>query len=135
MFNIKITGSAKKALDKLKAKAENLSDAVGEATLYMERETKLNFAQESDPDDVPWAPLMPSTLRSKRTSSILRETSTGANSVASEASGFRGRVYISTGYMLYHQTGTRKMAQRKVIGIGARHQKDILKIFERHLAL
>lgn len=115
---------------------KQLDRPVKEATLFLERETKLNFVRQSDPDGAAWAPLRPSTLRRKRTGAILRETGALANSVTSQAGGLSGTVSVGIEYGLYHQTGTSKMAQRKIIGISeSRHVPKIKQIFEEHLSL
>ena len=102
----------------------------------MERETRLNFARESDPDGKPWTPLRPSTLRRKRTRAILRETGSLAASVMMQGpSGRRVRIVVGVAYGIYHQTGTVRMAQRKILGISEdRHVPKIRQIFERHFA-
>ncbi len=135
MVKITISGNAKDELTVLIKKAASIDKPIREATLFMERETKLNFARETDPDGNPWSALSPSTLKYKRTNSILRETGTLANSVAGESNGTVGRVRISSDYGIWHQTGTSRMPQRKIIGISeSRHIPKIEKIFESHFA-
>lgn len=132
-LNIKSEGDA---LEKLAKRIKNLQPAVFQAGLYMERETKLNFAKQADPDGNPWAPLKPSTLRRKRTRAILRETSTLAAGISlTSATKTQAIIQATAGseYGIYHQTGTKKMAQRKFIGIGDRHIPKITKIFESYL--
>ena len=126
--------SAAFAVQNLKSKTRGLPKAIAKATLYMERETKLNFAKQSDPDGKPWAALKPSTLARKKTNAILRETATLANSITSSSAGLIGQVSASTEYGIYHQTGTRKMAQRKIIGISeSRHVPKIKQIISDQL--
>ncbi|MEO1399673.1 MAG: phage virion morphogenesis protein [Cyanobacteria bacterium J06635_1] len=135
MYRISISGNASDEIRALFAKVADIDKPLREATVFMERETKLNFARESDPDGNPWSALSPSTVRQKRTRAILRETSTLANSVAAEVGGTVGRVRVSTAYGLYHQTGTSRMSQRKIIGISeGQHVPKIKKIFESHFA-
>lgn len=132
-LNIKDKG-VQEALGTLGKKAEDLRRPMREAGMFMERELKLGFAKESDPDGAPWAPLKPSTLRQKRSGAILRETSALAGSIALQSvSSSNVRVGSSgVAYGIYHQTGTSKMVARKFIGIGDRHIPKIRKIFERH---
>ncbi|MGD1952059.1 MAG: phage virion morphogenesis protein [Leptolyngbyaceae cyanobacterium] len=135
MVKITISGNAKDSLTALVKKAASIEKPIREATLFMERETKLNFARETDPDGKPWSALSANTLRTKRTNAILRETSTLANSVAGESNGNIGRVRVGTDYGIFHQTGTSRMPQRKIIGISeSRHIPKIEKIFEDHFA-
>ena len=135
MVKITISGNAKDELTVLIKKAASIDQPIREATLFMERETKLNFARETDPDGNPWSALSPSTLRYKSTNAILRETSTLANSIAGESNGNIGRVRAGTDYGIWHQIGTSRMPQRKIIGISeSRHIPKIEKIFEDHFA-
>lgn len=124
-------------IEKLKAaqkKLDNLQKPLREAGLYMERETKLNFARQSSPEGAAWAALKPSTLRRKRSGAILRETSALMGSVAFQgASNTEARVGAGTEYGIYHQKGTSKMAARPFIGIAGRHQPKIEQIFEQYL--
>ena len=129
--------STLRAISRLHRKAKALDVPLRKAGLFLERETKLNFAQESDPDGKPWAPLKPSTLRRKRrTRAILRETGSLAASVMMQGpNGGRVRILVGVAYGIYHQTGTVRMAQRKILGISEdRHVPKIRQIFERHFA-
>lgn len=125
-----------RALSRLQRRAKTLDTPLRKSGLFMERETRLNFARESDPDGKPWTPLRPSTLRRKRTRAILRETGSLAASVMMQGpSGRRVRIVVGVAYGIYHQTGTVKMAQRKILGISEdRHVPKIRRIFERHFA-
>nr|WP_242028584.1 phage virion morphogenesis protein [Pseudanabaena sp. FACHB-2040] len=107
-----------------------------QGALYKERSTKEQFASETDPDGAAWAPLARSTLRRKKTSSILRETGSTAVSVAMVGpSGLVVRVVVGTGYAIYHQTGTTKMPQRKILGWADKDREKIAKIFERYFSV
>jgi phage gpG-like protein len=104
-----------------------------EATMFLEAETKKRFLSETDPDGGAWARLSPSTLAKKKTSAILRETGVGVSSIASSSSAKQGRVYSAgADYMLFPQTGTGKMPQRKFLGISSADIDKITKIFEEH---
>lgn len=136
MIEIEIKGPALNDLRVLSQKFDSLDRPVAESILYMERETKLNFARQSDPDGAPWAPLAASTLRRKKTGAILRKTGALAGSVQGRPSGLSGTVTVGIDYGIYHQTGTSKMPQRKIIGISeGRHVPKIRQIFEDHLNL
>ncbi|HEY9648630.1 MAG TPA: phage virion morphogenesis protein [Chroococcidiopsis sp.] len=130
--------AVKAALDEFAKRVSNLQPAMQQAGLYMERETKLNFARESDPDGKPWAALKAATLKRKRSTAILRETSTLAGGIAlTSTTNTRATVAATAGgeYGIFHAKGTRKMAARQFIGIGDRHVPRIRKIFENHLKL
>lgn len=122
-------------LDRAKAKLRDFSEPLTEIGLYMERETKLNFAKQSAPDGSAWAPLKPSTLRTKRTRSILRETSTLINGIgASRASRTEVKVQSrGARYGIFQQTGTGKMAARPFLGVADRHLPKIRQILEEYI--
>lgn len=127
--------AALKAVRDRAQKMKDLNKPLRKAGLYMERETKMNFARESDPDGGGWAPLAASTLAQKRGGGILKETGALSASIAMIGpSGDQVKV-ASRGvpYGIYHQTGTSKMPQRKFIGIGDRHIPRIVKMFEEHI--
>lgn len=134
-MRITISGDAIKAIEGLNKKVSEIKKPIQEATLYQERETKLNFLKESTPDGDPWTPLAPSTLLRKRTSAKLRETSTLINSVASAASGSSGKVFASTQYGAFHQTGTSKMPAREFLGISDKNAERIEQLFTDHFGL
>ena len=124
------------SLNELRAKLQNMSKPLTMAGMYMERETKLNFAKEADPDGNKWAALKPSTLRYKKTSSILRETGALAGSVRmTPATNKQVKVKASKSYGIFHQTGTSKMAARPFIGIGAQHKPKIKQVFQEYFEL
>ncbi len=133
-FEIKADAVLAKLKDAAK-KLDNLQKPLREAGLYMERETKLNFARQSSPEGAPWAALKASTLRRKKSGAILRETSALMGSVQfMGASNSEARVGAGTAYGIYHQFGTRKMAARPFIGIASRHEPKIEQIFEQYLS-
>jgi phage virion morphogenesis protein len=136
VLKISVTGTGKVELEKLAGKTKTLPKAIAKATVFLERQTKVRFASQTDPDGKSWAGLAPSTLARKKTSAILRETSTLVNSISSSSAGLIGQVSASTEYGIYHQSGTSKMPQRKFIGIN--EGEDVPKINEiirQHLGL
>lgn len=134
-FRITVSGSAKFELEGFARRLERLEQPTAEATLFMERQTKLRFAQQVSPDGASWAPLAPSTLAKKKTSAILRETATLVNSITSQAMGLTGKVFTPTEYGLYHQTGTSKMPARVFLGISAEDETKIRKIYEQYIQI
>lgn len=121
-------------LSKLQEKLGDLSVPLQKSALYMERETRLNFARESDPDGNRWAPLRASTLRYKRTGAILRETGALVGSVrVISVSSKSARIGASKDYGKFHMTGTSKMVARPFIGIGDRHRGKINQVFQQYL--
>ena len=135
MIRIEIKGPALDAIKRLAEKTSNLSAPMRKAGSYMERETKLNFAKQSDPDGAPWAPLAASTLRRKKSGAILRETGALAGSITMTASSNQATVAVGTNYAIYHQSGTSKMPARKMIGINeGKHVPKIREIFEDYFS-
>lgn len=136
-FEIEIkTDRAIASMRRTQRNLRRMNKALDQVGMYMERETKLNFAKESTPAGAPWAGLAASTLRQKRSAAILRETSDLVNSIAAEpASETEVRVNGGgTEYGIYHQMGTSKMPQREYIGIESRHEPRIRKIIERYVS-
>lgn len=127
-FRIEIKlASTLKAIKRQANRAKRLRTPLRRAGLWMERSTKLNFVKESDPDGKPWAPLKPSTLRSKKTNAKLRETGALIASIAMQGpSGNQVRVVAGQEYGIWHQTGTSRMVARPFMGFS--EEKDIPKI-------
>lgn len=123
------------ALDQLDSRATNLAPALNESALFMERETKLNFARQAAPDKTPWAKLKPSTLREKRGGGILVRTGALSGSIAAQPATANQVTVKSSGikYGIFHQFGTRRMVARPFMGFAPRHIPMIKKIVERHL--
>ena len=132
-FTIKDIGT-KEELDKLARRTANLSPAMAQAAAYMERQTRLNFAKESDPDGAAWAGLAPSTLRRKRSGAILRESGELVKSISSSSSDKQARVFSpGPDYNIYHQQGTSRMPARVFIGIGEQHKEPVIRIVKNYL--
>lgn len=134
MLKISVTGSAKLSVKNLARRTGNLSKPTKRAIAYKERTTKQQFASQTDPDGAGWAPLKPSTLRQKKTSSILTETGSLKGSIAGRARGNTGQVSAGTEYGIYHQTGTTRMAQRKILGWGKDDPERIKQFYIEHLS-
>jgi phage virion morphogenesis protein len=135
MLKVSISGNAEFKVGELKGKTKTLPKAIAKATVFLERQQKVRFASQTDPDGKAWAGLSPSTLARKKTNAILRETSTLANSINSSSAGLIGQVSASTEYGIYHQSGTSKMPQRQFLGIGADDVPKIEEIIRQHLGL
>lgn len=135
---VKVEVKARAALKVVRDRAKRVKDLdkpLRKSGLLEERETKLNFARESDPDGNGWAPLAASTLRQKRGGGILKEFGALSASIAMTGpSGNQVRV-ASRGvrYGIYHMTGTSKMPARKFIGIANRRIPKHVKIFETYI--
>lgn len=135
MVNIEITGNAIQVVGATKAKLNNLAPFLRKAAAYQERSTKLNFAKQSDPDGNRWASLSANTLKVKRSGTILRETSALISSISSTVSGKSAIVTAGQSYGIFHQTGTRKMPQRKFLGISDKDRQRIMEMAQEVLGL
>lgn len=134
-MKVTVTGNASQELEFLIKQVAKIEQPLKQAAVFMERETKLNFVKEQDPDGNPWAKLKASTLRRKSTSAILRETGALAGSVVGEVQGNKAIISVGISYGIFHQTGTRNAPQRKIIGISKeRHVPRIAKIFRDHFS-
>jgi phage virion morphogenesis protein len=131
VLDITITGNAIQVLNTTADKLKDVAPFLRKAVLYQERSTKLNFAKQSDPDGIKWAALSANTLKVKRSGAILRETSALVGSINSTISGDVGIITASQNYGIFHQTGTRKMPQRKFLGISDRDRQEIMNIAQR----
>lgn len=93
-------------------------------------ETERQFATETDPDGQPWAALAPSTLRQKRAlgypDDILTRTGDMRRSVRIVLAG-RYEVAIAVDFPAqFHQSGTAKMPQRRILGLNERRRNRLV---------
>ena len=137
-MTVKVKVEARVALKAVRdraRKAQTLNKPLRKSGLLEEREHKLNFARESDPDGAGWAPLAASTLRQKRGGGILKETGALSASIAMIGPSGNQVKVASQGvpYGIYHQTGTGKMPARKFMGIADRRIPKHQKIFADHM--
>ena len=135
MITIKINSTE---LGKFKGSAsalKNMQKPMKQALAYLELETKSQFISQTDPDGVRWKDLTPSTWARKRSQSILREDSVLINSIYTRVSGgLEGEIGVSAEYALYHQMGTNKMPQRKILGVTDARLSKIQSVFEIYIA-
>lgn len=104
-----------------------------ESNIYMERITLNRFARETDPDGRPWTPLKPSTLKQKKSGTILREKSILVNATSSRVVGDTGYIENPTSYGGLHQRGTKFLPKREFLGFGRRDIARINTFFRKHI--
>ena len=87
------------------------------------------FRTHTDPDGNKWAELKPSTLRTKKVNRdrILTRSGEMSKSFKSEVTRNSLRIYSDSEIANYHQTGTKKMAQRKIVGFSNKDWGEIRK--------
>lgn len=142
VIDYSVTGEDKVALD-----LRNLGDRATDAEPALHQVADLFRSQIGDRFDAEgpgWSPLKDSTVASKGrqglSSKILQATGAGRASLA-ETGGDNVEVVTgdtlifgsSLGYMGFHQRGTSKMAQRKVIDFGSGDRAEHAKIIQRFI--
>jgi phage virion morphogenesis protein len=132
MFDVNLQGNLAN-FDKVAKLLGNPGPALGQIGGYLERKAKLRFNSQTAPDGKNWAPLKPSTLRTKKTRAILRETSAMVNSIAFRVAGDTVVVKPSVDYALYHQVGTSKMVARPFMGFEPGDAEAISKILADYI--
>ena len=133
MISIEIDGRQTKAiLKRYKSCVRNLEPPLRGWGNYMEQETERQFATETDPDGVRWAALAPSTLAEKRRKgypeSILTRTGKMRRSVVSVADTRSVLIAVDVPYAIFHQQGTRKMPQRRILGMNEKREQKLRKL-------
>ena len=133
MISIELDGRQTKAiLKRYKSRVQNLEPPLKGWGNYMEQETERQFATETDPDGVRWAALAPSTLAQKRRlgypDSILTRTGKMRNSVVAIADARSVLIGVDVPYAIFHQRGTRKMPQRRILGMNDKREQKLRKL-------
>ncbi|NEP56008.1 MAG: phage virion morphogenesis protein [Symploca sp. SIO2G7] len=133
MISIEFDGGKTKALLKrYKSRVRNLENPLKGWGNYMQQETERQFATETDPDGVRWAALAPSTLAEKRRKgypeSILTRTGKMRNSVLAIADARSILIGVDVPYAIFHQQGTRKMPQRRILGMNDKREQKLRKL-------
>lgn len=100
------------------------------------KKVETQFDRQVDPDGNRWAELSPVTLERKErlgfSSKILTETGTLSKSFKFEATGKTLTIGSSVSYAVFHQEGTSKMPQRKILGYTKSDEADLIKILKSH---
>jgi len=133
MLEIDVSTNEVRALEDVQARLRNLRPALGEVGTYLERKAKLRFVKQQAPDGSKWAPLQPSTLLSKKTRTILRETGNLVNSIAFNVGTDEVRIKPSAEYGIFHQVGTKHMVARPFMGFEPDDAANIAEIFQDHI--
>lgn len=134
MIDFEPTGNAISVITDTANRLTNFNKPLRQSGAYLERATKLRFAKEQDPDGNAWATLKKSTLRQKKTSAILRETSTMVNAISFlPPQGNLVRLVSPIDYSVWHQLGTKTMPARPFLGINVDDVNAIRTIFNNYL--
>ena len=125
---LRVTGS-------LVEKLADFKKPLTDSSLFMERQTKQRIIKQQDPDGKAYAPLRPSTLRRKKTNAILIESGRLVSGIqAKPPSGNEVAVEDTSNYGIWHQRGTRKMAQRAFLGFANEDIEGVRSIFGDYLS-
>lgn len=123
-MGIKITiddRQMKKILGDISKKCRNLEPPLTGWGRKLVEQTRSQFDSESDPEGTKWADLAPTTVLQKRkagfSSSILTRTGAMRDSVGFDVAAKTLSLKIGTNYAKWHQEGTRRMPQRKILAI------------------
>lgn len=104
----------------LQRRLSNPRTAMQEVALYMERQTKQRFVQQTDPGGQAWQPLSPATLRQRRDgrAQALLKTGTLFASFIPYSDEKQARISTSVPHARFHNDGTSRIPQRRFMGAG-----------------
>lgn len=116
---------------------QDFREPLQESGAYLESKAKERSNKEVDPSGNPWKPLRPATIAAKRSRGaplqILRDSGILVASIAFILSRNQVRVGPSVEYAIWHQTGTRRMPQRRIMGFESGDADAITRFFVMHL--
>lgn len=106
----------------LRAIKKKLTDVSRPLVTFTKEKTdamKRQFKEGKDPYGKPWKPLKQSTIDSKKQNKdkILVHRGNLKNSIRRKTDKLYFRIRLEEPYAIYHQLGTRKMAQREILAI------------------
>lgn len=123
-FKVKVYNRA--TLDELKRvekRTNNMAIPFENYGKWFEKETDRQFDTETDPDNIPWVKLRPSTLARKRvlgySLKILTARGDMRNTLDHKATKNGVEIWIE-GAAEFHQEGTKYLPERKIIGVNER---------------
>ena len=130
-------------LNRLLHAVDDLSPALDAIGQEMESRVSARFGTESDPGGAPWAPWMPSTVKSYPKDGnrrILDRTSDMLGSLNHQVSGDAVEIGFGQPYAVFHEFGTGKMKRRGLLTtdpvagtLGDGDQESILDILNQYI--
>lgn len=125
------TKEISRLMKNLSSRVRNLDPPLRGFGNYLGRKTEQQFVQQEDPDGRPWADLAPSTLAQKRRQGypddILTRTGKMRRSFKAIASS-RSLTITMSFPAQFHQSGTRKMPQRRILGLNPERRDELRKL-------
>ncbi len=115
-------------------KSEAINEILNEIGVYVERQIDERFETQTDPDGKPWTPLNASTLRQKRTRTILQETGNLRRSINSQVALDTITFSAEADYAGYQQRGTANIPSRVFLGLSEKSQEEVAEIVFANLA-
>jgi phage virion morphogenesis protein len=115
-------------------KPEAINEILGEIGVYVERKIDERFETQTDPDGRPWTPLAASTLRQKRTRTILQETGNLRRSINSQIAGETITFTAEADYAGYQQQGASNIPSRVFLGLSEQSEEEVAEIVFANLA-
>jgi phage gpG-like protein len=140
MISIEVERSQTEAmLKRIGSRVRNLEPPLTGFCNYFLIETEKQFEQEKDPDGVSWARLAPSTLAQKRRlgypDKILTRTGKMRRSVVAIADAKSVLIGVDSEYAIYHQEGTDRMPQRRILGLNDKRKEKLVKLIRVYIGL
>lgn len=108
----------KKEIDALRKRVRNVEPPLVTFTAEKDKAIRQQFKTFTDPDGKPWQPLKESTKKRKKVNrdKILTHRGLMKKTLRRKTENLGFRIWFESPYAIYHQTGTRKMSQRKILG-------------------
>lgn len=111
--------SVVQALTSIAARLNDLSPPMRDIGQGLERSIRMRFAAQSDPDGTKWHTLAPSTVLNRAKTGarggILEHFGTMLESLSFQADSNSVRVGFGVDVAVFHEFGTKKMPQRKMM--------------------
>lgn len=124
--------NTKNLLRSLSSKVRDLRPPLQGFANYMGVETEQQFKDEKDPEGRPWARLAPSTALEKKEkgypSDILTRSGKMRRSVVTVYDTRSFLMGVDVDYARWHQEGTRRMPQRKILGLNSDRRAKLGKL-------
>lgn len=122
--------SSKSEIDKFRKRVRDVQKPLTSFLKYKRELINNQFETFTDPDGKPWQPLKESTKRRKKINAdkILTHKGLMRRSLETEVNQNSFRIWFTSPYARYHQTGTRKMSQRRILGFTEKDRTKLKKL-------
>lgn len=128
-FTVELT-LPKSEIQSIKKRLKDVEPPLVTFTREKDLAIRKQFKTFTDPDGKPWKELKEKTIKRKRVNKNKILTHYGAmkKSLRRKTENLGFRIWFESKYAIYHQTGTKKMSQRKILGITNREKIRIKKL-------